>query len=497
MKGNKVSLTMLVLGFFLLFSCSEDRIGENQYGTLKGTVVSMGENIPLANVKISTQPISSTVFTDSLGSFKIESMSTGEYSVEAKKDEYLASFEPAIIEANIEVSVVFELELSLAGNEPPTAPVLMAPAEDELLESIEANFQWVSIDPEEDDLTFTLELRNDQNDEVQIINEITRLQYSFSPLILGAKYFWQIKANDGINEPVNSAIGTFEVINAPVDNRFLFVRMINENNVIFSADEEGNEFQLTSINLNSYRPRRNVAANKIAYLQSNGAQIDVYTMNRDGTDKTIVTSSIKPNGFNLNEINFSWPPTSDKIYFPQFDKLYRINSSGQGVELVYQTPDGSLISEVDVSEIENIIALKTNNLDGYNVKIYTIDFNGVIQDVILENVLGGANGLNLSITNQKILYSYDVSGFENGSYRKLDSRLFVFDYIENTTVDISENKPNGTNDLEPIFSPNEAFIIFTNTSNDGISQKEVYHIEIEELESRTLLYENAFMPDWE
>lgn len=497
MKGNKVYLTMLIVAFFLSLSCSEDRIGENQYGTLKGTVVSMGENVPLANVKISTQPVSSTVFTDSLGFFKIEFMPIGEYSIEAKKDDYLASFEPASIEANIEVSVVFELELSLAGNEPPIAPVLLAPTEDELLESIEANFQWLSVDPEEDNLTFTIELRNDQNDEVQIFDDISDFYFAYSPLILGAKYFWQVAANDGINESVNSAIGTFEVISAPIDNRFLFVRNIEGNNVIFSADEDGGEFQLTSQYLNSYRPRRNVAANKIAFLQSDGAEVNIYTMNRDGTDKTEVTSTIKPNGFNLNEINFSWPPTSDKIYFPQFDKLYRINSNGQGIELVYQTPDGSLISEIDVSEAGNIIALKTNNLDGYNVKIYTIDFNGIIQDAILDNVSGGASGLNLSVTNQKVLYSYDISGFESDSYRKLDSRIFVYDYVENITLGISGNKPNGTNDLEPIFSPNEAFVIFTNTSNDGISQKDVYQLEIDDSETRILLYENAFMPDWE
>ncbi len=330
-----------------------------------------------------------------------------------------------------------------------------------------------------------------------LFEDITEATFTYSPLILGAQYFWQVSANDGINDPVLSPVGTFEVISAPIDNRFLFVRTINGNNVIFSADEDGDEFQLTSQNMNSYRPRRNVAAKKIAYLQSNGAQVDIYTMNRDGTDKVKVTSSVKPNGFNLNEINFSWPPTSNKIYFPQLDKLYRINSSGQALQLVYQTPDGSLISEVDVSENANIIALKTNDLDGYSISIFTIDFNGNILDSILTGVPGAASGLNLSVTNQKVLYGYDVSGFESSNYRRLDSRLFVYDLIDTTTIDISDNKPNGTNDLEPIFSPNEAFVIFTNTSNDGISQKDIYRLEVEEGNTREMLFSDSFMPDWE
>jgi hypothetical protein len=69
--------------------------------------------------------------------------------------------------------------------------------------------------------------------------------------------------------------------------------------------------------------------------------------------------------------------------------------------------------------------------------------------------------------------------------------------VSGETTDVSDNKPNGTNDLEPIFSPNEAFVIFTNTSNDGLSQKDVYRLEINAMDTRVLLFENAFMPDWE
>ena len=78
--------------------------------------------------------------------------------------------------------------------------------------------------------------------------------------------------------------------------------------------------------------------------------------------------------------------------------------------------------------------------------------------------------------------------------------MFVYDMVADTTTDISDQKPDGTNDLEPIFSPNEAEVIFTNTSNDGISQKDIYTVEVDPGQGgaeRTLLYENAFMPDWE
>ncbi|MEM7187385.1 MAG: carboxypeptidase regulatory-like domain-containing protein, partial [Bacteroidota bacterium] len=439
MMKNPSSIYFTLLGMLLvvLFACNEDRIDEGQFGTIKGTVVASGSNVPLPNVRISTNPVTSTVFTDSLGNYTIENVPVGEYAVEARVDGYIADFEPTVVEANLAVVVVFELEVSTANNRPPMAPELIAPAENEVLQSIEANFQWNATDPEDDPLTYALELRNDQNDDVLLFENITDTAFAYSPLILGAKYFWQVSATDNINDPVLSPVGTFEVISAPVDNRFLFVRNIEGNNVIFSADEGGAEFQLTSQNLNSYRPRRNVAANKIAFLRSNGADVDIYTMNRDGTDITQVTGAIKPNGFDLNEINFSWPPGSDKIYFPRLDKLYRINSNGQGITLVYQTPDGSLISEVDVSETDDIIALKTNNLDGYDVSVYTIDFAGNVLDTILTGMPGAVSGLNLSVTNNFLVYSYDVSGFESNNYRRLDSRMFVYNLVTDTLQDVS------------------------------------------------------------
>lgn len=497
MKTKFTFIKLIGIFLILLTACNEDRISENDLGSITGKVVAAGSNIPLENVRIATNPVSSTVFSDAEGNFVIENVPEGDYSVVARLDGYLADFEPSTVVGSASSNVIFELRLSNENNKPPSAPELIAPAENEVLESIEAVFKWKSTDPDEDPIVYTLELRNDLNSDVLTFDNITEPTFTYSDLLIGAQYFWQVTATDNINDPVLSPVGTFKVTNAPASNRFLFVRNVNGNNVIFSADDEGNEFKLTSENNNSYRPRRNVAAGRIAYLQTTGAQVDIYTMKRDGSDKVKVTSNIRPNGFNLNEINFAWPATSDYIYFPYLDKLYRIRSNGQGLQKIYVTPDGSLISEVAVSENTSLIALKTNDLDGYNISIFTINFNGDLLATLISGVYGAAGGLDLSVTNQKILYTYDVSEFQSSDYRRLDSRIFLYDIAAGTTTDISEEKPNGTNDLDSRFAPNEAFVIFTNTSNDGISQRDVYKLEIGEDETREKLYDDAFMPDWE
>lgn len=149
------------------------------------------------------------------------------------------------------------------------------------------------------------------------------------------------------------------------------------------------------------------------------------------------------------------------------------------------------------SENANLIVLKTNDLNGYNVSFITISKNGNFIDTLISGLPGGASGLDLSVDNNTIVYSYDISEFQSNDYRRLNSRIFTYNISTGDLVDISNEKPNGTNDLDPIFAPNEAFVIYTNTSNDGISRKDIYTLEIGVDETRTLLYNDAFMPDWE
>lgn len=499
MKDRILYISVFLTLMVGMFSCNEDRIGEDDTGAISGTVVAAGSNTPIPNARIATQPVSSTVFTDSLGKFLIENVPVGEYAVEARVEDFLADFEPTTVLANTTVNVVFELDVSTANNRPPTSPQLLSPTENEVLQSVEATFSWTSDDPENDPIEYTLEVRNNQNDDVLLFENITDTTFTYSPLVLGADYVWQVSATDNINDPVLSPFGTFSVVSAPVDNRILFTRNINGNNVIFSADEDGSEFQLTPSDKNSFRPVRNVAANRIAFLQSDGAQVDVFTMNRDGSETRKITSTVKPAGFNLNEINISWPENSTRIYFPVLDKLYRINTSGQGLELVYQTTDGSLVSEVDAHESDNTIAIKTNDLSGYNTSILIIDNAGNLLDTVFSNMLGGVSGLELSVDNKQVLYTYDVSEFQNAEYRRLDSRVFIYDIDTDVATEISGSKPNGTNDLQVKYSPNEAEIILMNTSNDGISAQSIVILEVDFIDNdgnRETFKENAFMPDW-
>jgi hypothetical protein len=480
----------------LIFSCSEEKFQEGAMGSVKGRVVDAVSFEPIANARVSSSPNSSTVFTDALGNFLITGVITGDYSFQVKKNGYLTKFESVSVNSNNSSEVVFELEISTADNFPPTTPILTTPLDNAENQNVNLNLKWTATDPDEDVLSYKLILRNDYNNQIVTYADIKTTTLAITNLNYSTKYYWQVSASDGINAPVFSQIFSFKTQEFP-NSRYLFVRKIGNNNVIFTADDDGGQLQITSSQTNSFRPRKNTQFGKIAFIRTDGAQGHIYTMNSDGSDVFKVTSSIPIAGFNDDYINFSWSANGSQIIYPYFDKLYRINRDGSGLTMIYKTPNGKFISECDWSIDGSTIALKTNDNNGYSVEIYTISIAGVVLDRILSGVNGAVGGLNLSVDNQKLLFTKDNSGFESSDYRQLDTRIYIHNFSTNTTSEVSVNRPNGTNDLDVRFSPNEADLIFVNTSNDGLSIRNIAKFSIGLINSRTILYTNATMPDWE
>ncbi len=496
MKRNIVKIISILI-ITLVTACNEDTIDVEGLGVVKGQVVEVGTNEPLENVRIATNPTTSTVFTDQEGRYQIENIPVGDYSLSAQRDGLLAQFEGITIIADKELEIVFEMDVETAGNRPPEAAVLATPIDNAVDQTLELDLIWSGSDPDDDDLMYRITLRNDEDTAVEVFENITDTIYTVTNLAYNTKYFWQVASDDAINDPVNSTVYSFETMSPP-NNRILYTRSVAGNSVIYSANEEGGtEIKLTPESKNSFRPRRNSDTGKIAFLQSVGSQTHLFTMNEDGSMSNQVTSQVSVSGFNLGELNFSWADNGSKLLFPNQDKLYSINVDGSGLELVYQTSNGNLITAIDKNDLTNTIALKTNNLQGYGVEIFTIDASGVVLETVLSGVTGAAGSVNLSIDGSRLLYTYDLSGFESNAYRQLDSQIFIYDFANATAQSISVQKPAGTNDIDARFSPNEAAVIFVNTSNDGISQQNIQTITIQELTSRTDILMDASMPDWE
>lgn len=489
-----IILSSLIIS--LLWSCDEEKLTYSDTGDLTGRVVEANTFEPIANAKVSISPTNNTVFSGEDGYFLFEEVDVGDYSVQAEKEGYLAGYEPVTVSADTEVNLIFELEESDALNKPPSAPELLSPEDGATDLPLEVTLTWSqAIDPDEDELEYDVFVRNDLDDTLFSVESLVDTTYVLSNLKHGVKYFWQISVNDNHNADVLTSINTFETSSYP-NNRYFYIREDNGHDVIFSENYDGESLQVTDSEHNSWRPRKNQTAKLVAFLRTVNSETHLFTMNPDGTDIKQVTSTHPLIGFKQSELDYSWSAYGSRLIFPSLDKLYMINKDGSGEQLIYQTPNGSFITECDWSHDGSTIALKTNDIDGYGVAIFTIDRYGNFLTTVLDGVDGAAGGINISVDNQYLIYTLDDSGYEDPTYRQLDTNIYLYDFDTGTATNISVNKESGTNDLDPRFSPNEAQVIFVNTSNDGISEKYVYLVDLDG-ENRTSIITNAAMPDWE
>lgn len=491
-----IFLSLLCIG---LLSCNEDKVDTFVAGEITGKVVTRGDNEPVENVKVSTEPTSSTVFSNAEGNFVLEEVPSGDYSVKAEKEGLLTTFEAVTIREGATVSIVFEMDVETAANRPPEAPQLVFPQDGATDIGLEYVCIWSASDPDEEDaLVYSLEIKNDRDDQVFLVENITDTVYTVSGLSFGTKYFWQVTATDSINPPVLSRISSFTTIQNP-ENRFHYVREQNGNNIIISSDSlQRRAFAMTDNTRNSFRPKKNNEARRVAYLKTVGAETHLFTMDLSGGNEFQVTSTVPVAGFDMNEVEFDWSANGAYFIYPNFNRLYRINLNGSGLQTIYETPDGSFITKCDWSEDGSFIAITTNDQNGYNASLHIIDSTtGNVLRTPVSGVDGALGGVSISVDGRRVLYTRDVSGFENNAYRRLDARIFLYDLDTDTTTDLSQDKAAGTNDLDPMFSPDNAEVIFVNTSNDGISPKSIFRKPVTAQGERSLLFNNAFMPDWQ
>lgn len=504
---NIYILTVALIWVFI--GCAEDTIEEEFFGSLRGSVVTETDGEALEGVTITTSPSTTTVFTDAQGNFSIPNIPVDNYSVNAELNNFESAFEGVEIFDNQESVVAFELALVDQSLAAPAAPVLLLPedgADD--LES-EVTFEWEAAVSDAPSVIYSLEVRNSFTNEIRIFEVEDETTITVSDLDLGATYFWQVAVSDGENPAVLSLISEFSTLAFP-SNAFLFVKKEGSNNVIFSGgganDNDGssideNLFQLTNPATNSFRPRRNSVAQKIAFLRSVGGETHLFAMDLTGENVVQITSNIPVAGFRQEEIDFTWGPNGDYLLFPSFNVLYRINVNGTGITPIYTTPDGSFISEVSIPEFdEDLVVLKTNNTLGYDVRIFTLRLSlGLEEIVILEEENGAAGGIEITANADEILFTRDISGSQNANYRLFESRIFVYDVESATASQLQTGVIDGENDLDASFSPSEGAIIFTRSLNTLNAVPQVFRFNENTANGNALdlLFTEASMPDWD
>jgi len=497
MKKTYSLIIYLAAFFFLLSACREETIELKTFGSLVGSVFESGQNVAAENVTISTTPATSLILTDDFGRFELDNIEVGTYTVRAERDGFKTVIESITVFENKVANVIIQLEPDSLTNTLPTMPNSPSPSDNSLAQAIDVTLSWESVDTDDqDDLVYDILLcsSNETNCEIVVMGhsenfiELRNLEYN-------TVYFWQVVARDMFSE-ISSSIWSFETQEFP-DNRFVYAKKVVDEYQIFSSNEEGDLIQLTDDSGSSWRPRISPNREKIAYLSNKGIDTHIFVMNRDGSNLRQVTRELPIRGHDNMEIDFSWSPDGTQLLYMNNSSLFRIRLDGTGLNHVAEAPQGFTFSEVDWTGQQDLIVVRVTGANSYESDIFLINEEGEYVQQIFSDIPGATGGLQFSVDGNLVLYTHDVSGFENETGRLLNSQIFLRDLRTNTTTNISElsNKELGTNDLDPRFSPDGSKIIFVNTNNDGISRKQIVVMEIDG-QRRTMLFDNATMPDW-
>src|SRR5690606_8795783 len=376
------------------------------------------------------------------------------------------------------VTIVFEMVTDETLNSPPTTPELISPANLSTDLPNHITLKWSSSDVDQDTLTYRVLVNNNTTNEQLEFTDLEIDSLELEDLHFGTTYTWQVIVSDGINEEVFSESSQFTIRSNP-EYRYHFVQKENGNFIIKSTNLEESIY-ITQSTQSSWRPHKNNIAQKVAYLQTIAGQTHLVTADLNGENSHQV-SQIPVSGFRPDVMDFDWHTNGSRFIFPSFDKLYKVNYDGTGQQQIYQTTDGQFITKCVWSYDGSKIAIITNNINGYEAKIIILDGNGNFIETIFEGQTGAVRRLDWNVTGDKLLYTHDVSGYQDSEFRQLDTRIFVYDFNDQSSTDLSElsSKPIGTIDLDPQFSPNDAQIIFTNTPNDLISVKSIHIINLD------------------
>ncbi len=496
-----LNIPILLLGLLFISSCREDRIQPTLFGSMVGTVIRDADNVAVNNAIISTTPPTSLILTDEFGRFALNDIEPGTYTIRAEKEGFSPEVESITVFEEKTANVIVKLSPDTLSNEAPSAPNSPMPADNSLDQEIAITLEWVATDGDRnDELSYDVLLcTGNQTNCEMVAMDITENTFVLRNLVHNTVYFWQVVAKDKATE-VYGNIWSFQTKAFP-NHRFVYTKLKDGKYDIYSANEAGEEIQLTFGSGSNYRPRISPDRQKIAYISNIGIEPHLFVMNRDGSNQTQVTREVPIDGFNNFDIDFAWSPVSSQLLYMNNTMLYIVNTNGTALREIAEAPEGYTFSEVDwmFTDLGNRIVARVTGTTIYESDIFILDMQGNYLRQIFTDIPGRTGGLQFSIDGRFVLYTHDVSEFENAAGRQLDAHVFVKNLENNVTFDLSgidfRGKEPGTNDLDPRFSPDGSKIIFVNTNNDGISPRNIMIMDIDG-RNRTVLFEGAEMPDW-
>ncbi len=487
----------IILSLIFLSSCKEDTIQPELYGSISGIVMDQDASSALEGASITTSPPTSAILTGSDGKFSIQDIPVGNYTITAQKNGYKKSSVSVSVRENAVTQATIFLEVDNGTNTAPNPPSDPVPSNEAADQPINVTLSWTASDPDaSDSLTYTVFLyKSGAINKETIAEGIGDTSVVAQNLEYGTTYYWQVVVKDSSGLTSNGETWSFTTMPFP-DNPVVYAKKIDNNYEIFSNDTSaGSMARLTEMVSREWWPRFNSRRSKIAFTSDENVGANIYTMDPDGSNIFRVTN-LPVSGYHNYGIGFCWSFDDGKFFYANNDKLYSINVNGSGRTTIATAPAGRNFREVEQSPQGDKLVVLTIGSEVYNAEIYLMNSDGSNMTLFVGNEAGITERPSFSIDGNRVMFTHDVSGYQSLDGRQLDSHIFIYPVNSGDSIDVSVNKPAGTNDTNPRFSPDGAKIIFNNAPNDGSKAPEIWIMDTDGTDRRMIIDE-GFMPDWQ
>lgn len=486
---------ILFLSFaFLIVSCSENTIQPELTGSISGKVINQETGAPLPGASVTTSPPTNALITDANGSFFIGDVAVGNYNISVTKNEFDKSTVAISVRESQTASAMVYLEKKKNDNSYPTTPINPKPVNSAVDQPVTLTLQWQSSDPDKDSLKYDLYLYEAGSlTQQKVAENITDTSYTLENLKYSTSYYWQVAAKDTSGNPVFSETWSFTTVASP-NNPIIFVSNRDGNYEIYSVDSvDNNLIRLTNNSARDLYPRISPNGQKIAFTSDRSGDMQIYVMDINGSNVQQVTS-VPVAGFHNKGIGFTWNTVGDKIYYSNYNRLYRVDISGANLTLIATAPANRTFREVSYSDVSGRLAVLTVGVNEWDSEIYLMNLDGTNQTMFVNNVPGIIGSPEFSIDGRRLMYTQDLSGYENINNRQLNSNIIIRTISNfSDSTNLSTSKTAGTNDLYPRFSRDGSKVIFSNVINTDAKEAEIWIIDIDGHSRQRVTV--GFMPD--
>ncbi|GAB4328292.1 MAG: hypothetical protein Kow0037_02490 [Calditrichia bacterium] len=498
MSWKRITFVLGLILFLGLLACSDDPVSPVTTGTVSGKVVDAVTGAALAGASITTTPATNAITTDSTGTYLIENVEEGKITIAASKTGYRNGIVSVNVVAGDTSIAIIQLEYDDVVNTVPNIPSNPSPANGAEQQPTSLVLRWKCSDPDVGDtLYYDVYLYNSGSTPQLLLDDGQVDSLKISGLEYGTTYFWQVMARDNKNGITNGPVWSFTVEPFP-ENPIVFALKTDGNYEVFSASPDTLDSHIYQITHNPSRdwwPRLSPDKSRLAFVSDRTVEPQIYTVEPNGNNLFRVTQ-VPVTGYHNYGMGFCWSPDGTRLLYSHYEKLYRIDVNGTDMTQIATAPAGRHFREVDWSPVDDKIVALTIGSWFYDSEIYLMDSDGGNMTQLIPNWAGAIESPSFSPDGRKIIFSYDVSGIETGDNRQLDTHIIILDIASGDTVDISQNKPEGTNDSNPRFSPDGSKVIFCNYPNNEPDSRSIWIMNLSGA-NRKKIISRGTMPDWE